>query len=52
MSQIVGEVGAQWMKKNVLLITPSNLQSGNPFCGEYIGMVIVYKQGAFDFATK
>ena len=48
---MIGGVGAQWIKKIVLLITRSNLWSGNPFCGEYIGMVIVYKQGTFGFAT-
>ena len=37
-------------QKIVFVITPSNLQSGNQFCGEYIGMVIVYKQGAFGSA--
>ena len=47
----IGGEGAQWIKKIVSLITPSNLWSDNPFCGEYMGMVIVYKHGAFGFAT-
>ena len=33
------------------LITPCNLQKGNPFCAEYMRMVIVYKQGTLGFPT-
>ena len=38
-------------QKIVLLITPINLYTANQFCSEYMSMVMVYKQGAFGFAT-
>ena len=41
----VGGEGAQCIRKISFLITPCNLQKGNPFCAEYMHMVIVYKQG-------
>ena len=46
-----GGVGAQWIRKICLPITPCNVQNRIPFCAEYMVIVIMFKQGALGFAA-